>query len=72
MRYFEQLRIGWIIETVEIFGFINRSHVVKKFGVTAQVVSSDFNKVQKLHPHLMRYDTSAKCYFLKDTGNDQA
>lgn len=70
MRYFERLRIGWIIETVEIFGFINRGHVVKKFGVTEQVVSSDFKNVQKLHPHLMRYDTSAKCYFLqKDEAN---
>lgn len=68
MRYFEQLRIGWIIESIEIFGFINRSHVTKKFGVTAAVASSDFGKVQKLHPHLMRYDASAKCYFLK--GNE--
>jgi hypothetical protein len=69
MRYFEQLRIGWIIEMVEIYGFINRDHVSKKFGVTHQVASSDFGKVQKLHPHLMRYDTSAKCYFLKDNAN---
>lgn len=68
MRYFAQLRIGWIIESIEVFGFINRSHVVKKFGVTPQVASSDFNAVQKLHPHLMRYDTSAKCYFLKENG----
>ena len=36
MRYFEQLRIGWIIESIEIFGFINRSHVSKKFGVTEE------------------------------------
>ncbi|MBD9539973.1 hypothetical protein IB276_10970 [Ensifer sp. ENS04] len=66
MRYFEKLRIGWIIESVEIFGFINRSHVVKKFGVTEQVASKDFQSIQKLHPHLMRYDTSAKSYFLKE------
>lgn len=69
MRYFEQLRIHWIIEMIEIYGFINRGHVVKKFGVTHQVASSDFGKVQKLHPHLMRYDTSAKCYFLKENAN---
>lgn len=68
MRYFEQLRIAWIIEMVEIYGFINRSHVVKKFGVTPQVASSDFGKVQKLHPHLMSYDTGQKCYFLKENG----
>lgn len=69
MRYFEQMRVAWIIEMVEIYGFINRGHVVKKFGVTEQVASKDFGTVQKLHPHLMRYDTSAKCYFLKEIEN---
>lgn len=67
MRYFENLRMGWIIETIEIFGFINRVHVVKKFGVSEQVASKDFQNVQKLHPHLMRYDTSSKCYWLAKT-----
>ena len=65
MRYFEKLRVAWIIESVEIFGHINREHVVKKFGVTPQVASKDFQTVQKLHPRLMRYDTSAKTYFLE-------
>lgn len=69
MRYFEKLRISWIIESLEIFGFINRSHVTKKFGVTEQVASKDFQSVQKLHPHMMRYDPSAKCYFLKESPN---
>lgn len=64
MRYFEQLRISWIVETIKIFGFINRRHVVKKFGVTQHVVSSDFSKVQEMHPDLMKYDASQKCYFL--------
>jgi len=66
MRYFEQLRIAWIIEMIEIYGFINRSHVSKKFGVTVQVASSDFDKVKKLHPHLMQYDNNQKCYFLRE------
>lgn len=70
MRYFEQLRMAWIIEIIEIYGFINRSHVTKKFGVTEQVASKDFGNVQKLHPHMMRYDTGQKCYFLR-TPNDQ-
>lgn len=69
MRYFEHLRISWIIEMVEIYGFINRSHVSKKFGVNAAVASSDFGKVQKLQPNLMRYDASQKCYFLTENYN---
>lgn len=67
MRYFERLRIEWIVESIEIFGFINRAHVTRKFGVTAQVASSDFSKVQKLHPRLMSYDTSQKSYFLRES-----
>lgn len=66
MRYFEQLRQAWIVEMVGIYGFINRDHVVKKFGVTTQVVSSDFNKVRDKYPDLMYYDPSEKCYRLKD------
>ena len=66
MRYFEKLRVEWIIESLEIFGFINREHVCKKFGVTSQIASKDFGTVQKLHPHLMRYDTSTKCYWKKE------
>ena len=70
MRYFEKLRMSWIIESIEIFGHINRSHVVKKFGVTEQVASKDFQNVQKLHPHLMQYDASAKTYFLKGSQHE--
>lgn len=65
MRYFEKLRISWIIESIEIFGFINRGHVAKKFGVSEQVASKDFQSILELHPNLMRYDASAKCYLLK-------
>ena len=66
MRYFERLRIEWIMEMISIYGHINRSHVVKKFDVTEQVASRDFQTIQKLHPHLMRYDASAKTYFARE------
>lgn len=66
MRYFERLRLEWIIESIGIFGHINRSHVMKKFDVTAAVASRDFQTIQNLHPQLMRYDMSAKTYFAKD------
>jgi len=66
MRYFENLRMGWIIELIQIYGFINRKHVVKKFGVSEQIVSKDFSNVMKLHPQLMRYNEVDKCYWLKE------
>lgn len=66
MRYFENLRIGWIIEMVQIYGFINRKHVAKKFDVSEQVVSKDFMNVMKMHPRLMSYDVNDKCYWLRE------
>jgi hypothetical protein len=31
--WFEQQRMDWIAETLRIFGFINREHLMRKFGI---------------------------------------
>ncbi len=62
MRWFEEQRIQWIGETLRIFGFINRAHLMKKFGVSEPQASADLQKFQKLHPEAMWYDPSEKCY----------
>lgn len=62
MRWFEQHRMEWIAETLRIFGYINRVHLMKKFGVSEPQAATDFNRFMKLHPDAMRYDTSAKRY----------
>ena len=62
MRWFEQHRQEWIGETLWIFGFINREHLKRKFGISAQQASSDLHKYQKANPGAMQYDTSAKRY----------
>lgn len=67
MRWFEQHRQEWIAETLRIFGFINREHLVRKFGVSAQQAAHDFGEFQRRHPKAMSYDTSAKCYIAKET-----
>lgn len=66
MRWFEQHRLEWIAETLRIFGYINREHLMKKFGVSTPQASYDLNRFQKLHPNAMRYDTSAKRYVAID------
>lgn len=62
MRWFENHRMEWIAETLRVFGFINREHLMKKFGVSEVQAAKDFTAFQRLNPKAMRYDTSAKRY----------
>lgn len=62
MRWFEQHRMDWIAETLRVFGYINREHLMRKFGVSTPQASVDLNRFLRLHPDVMRYDRSAKRY----------
>lgn len=62
MRWFEQQRQEWIAETIDIFGFINREHIMRKFGVSMPQASIDLQTFQQENPHIIRYDASAKRY----------
>ena len=62
MRWFEQHRMEWIAETLRVFGFINRGHLRRKFGVSEQQASTDLQRFQKRHPGEMTYNPSAKRY----------
>jgi len=62
VKWFEQQRILWINETIDIFGTINRSHIKSKFGVSTAQASMDLRKYQKLQPGKIEYDSSNKMY----------
>jgi hypothetical protein len=62
MTWFVEQRIAWIKESVEIFGYVNREHVMKKFGVSTPQASVDIREVMRRWPDLMEYDTSLKRY----------
>lgn len=62
MRWFERYRQDWIAETLRIFGFINREHIMRKFGVSMPQASHDLNLFLKSNPNAMTYDASAKRY----------
>lgn len=70
MRWFEQYRMEWIAETLRVFGFINREHLMKKFGVSAPQAAIDFRTFQKLRPGAMVYDKSAKRYLASRFGKE--
>jgi len=52
----------WIAESLRVFGFINRDHLRRKFGISQPQASIDLQTFQRLHPGAMHYDTSRKCY----------
>jgi hypothetical protein len=65
MRWFEKHRIEWIAEALRVFGYINRDHLVRKFGLSNPQASRDLRKFHRLFPAVMSYDASAKRYVYK-------
>lgn len=65
MRWFEQHRQEWIAETLRVFGFIQRQHLMKKFGISTPQASADLQLFQKENPGVMEYDTRSKRYVAK-------
>ena len=70
MRWFEQHRMEWISETLRVFGYINREHLVKKFHLSAPQASHDLQEFQKARPGEMEYDTRAKRYVARATNGE--
>lgn len=60
--WFVEQRMDWIAETLRVFGFINRAHIERKFGVSVAQAAIDLREFQKRHPNAMTYDRSAKRY----------
>lgn len=75
MTWFVEQRIAWIKESVEIFGYVSREHVMKKFGVSTPQPSVDIREVMRRWPDLMEYDTSLKRYVdtaaIRTKGNER-
>lgn len=65
MTWFVERRLEWIKESLEIFGHVNRSHIVKKFGVSSPQASYDLREAQHRWPDLMDYDRSGKRYVFR-------
>lgn len=55
-------RQEWIAETLRIFGFINREHLKRKFGVSTPQASYDLALYMREHPGAITYNQSAKRY----------
>lgn len=64
-RWFERQRREWITETLHVFGYINRDHLIRKFGISSAQASIDINRYLKRRPDSMTYNTSLKRYEAK-------
>jgi len=62
LTWAQQQRMDWIMETISIFGFINREHVAKKFWVSTPQASADIYLFMHRHPKTIVYDNSTKRY----------
>lgn len=60
--WFVRERQRWIAETLHVFGYINRAHIARKFGVSIQQASIDLALFQRERPDAVAYDKSAKLY----------
>lgn len=58
-RWFQKYRQEWIEETLRVFGFINRKHLMIKFGISTPQASLDLKKYQEAHPEVS-YNLSLK------------
>ena len=62
MNWFTDQRQRWIAETLGIFGFINREHIVRKFGVSVPQASTDLRDFQRQNPNACIYNKTTKRY----------
>lgn len=61
-RWFIKHRQEWIAEALRIYGFINREHIERKFGVSTPQASIDLRDFQTANPNAVTYNKSAKRY----------
>jgi hypothetical protein len=62
MNWFVEQRQIWIAEMLDIYGFINREHLEKKFRVSTPQASGDLRMYLKSNSHTVLYNTSTKRY----------
>lgn len=66
MNWFAEQRQEWIGEMLAVYGFINRIHIRRKFGVSYAQAALDFRAFNEANPDAMKYDNRKKIYYAKD------
>lgn len=64
MNWYAQYRQAWIAEMLKVYGFINRHHLQRKFGVSEATAATDFREFNAANPGAMLYCPARKHYHL--------
>lgn len=62
MNWYARQRQNWIGEMLAIYGFINRRHIVAKFGCSPQQAGYDLTAYASTNPTKTHYDPKQKAY----------
>lgn len=62
MTWFSDRRQDFIGEMLEIYGFINRAHLIRKSGISVPQASKDLSSHAAAHPQSVHYDNRRKAY----------
>ena len=60
--WFKATRVAWIVEMIQIYGYVNREHIERKFRVSTPQASADLGAAQKLFPTVICYNKASKRY----------
>ena len=60
--WFRDARLAWMRESIEIFGFLNRKHIERKFGVSEAQAAKDLAMAHARWPGEFRYNPVSKRY----------
>lgn len=61
-NWFENQRIAWIAEMLHVYGFINREHLMRKFGISKPQASKDLHGFYQRSSGSVRYNMTTKRY----------
>jgi len=61
-QWFANQRQAWIADMLAVYGFINREHLIRKFGISMPQASLDLQRFTHDHPTEIQYDLTRKCY----------
>lgn len=61
-RWFVRKRQEWISEMLRVYGFIQRGHLERMFGISTPQASNDLKQFMQDNPRAMTYDGSRKAY----------
>lgn len=67
MNWYAQQRRNWIREMLQIYGFINRSHIVAKFGCSGQSAGHDLTAFAADSTDWVKYCPRRKAYINTQT-----